>query len=265
MTRILLALVLWVTGLTAAADTLRLAVTTSFENSGLAGVLIPAFEAASGDDVQVIVVGTGRALKLGEAGDVDAVLTHAPEAEGAAVAAGHYTKRREVMYNDFVLLGPSDDPAAIAGAAGAAEALTRIAEERALFASRGDESGTHKAELKLWEAAGIDPREASGRWYRETGSGMGATLNTGVALGAYILSDRASWLTFGNQRDHTILFEGDPALFNQYAFLPVSPDRHPQTATEAVQRLEDWLTGPAQAIIAEYRLMDQPLFIPNAE
>lgn len=242
-------------------DVLRLAVTTSFDNSGLSEVLIPAYEATTGDDVQLIVVGTGRALGLGAAGDVDAVLTHAPEAEAAAVAEGHFLRRTEVMYNDFVLIGPANDPAAISAAATAQDALSRIAASGDIFVSRGDESGTHKAEQRLWAE---DPRAASGRWYRETGSGMGATLNTAVAMGAYALSDRASWLTFGNQREHTILFAGDPALFNQYAFLIVPPERHPQVASAAAERFEAWLTGAGQAIIGSYTLAGQALFVPNA-
>lgn len=242
----------------AGADELRLAVTTSFENSGLAAVLIPAYEEASGDVVRVIVTGTGRALSLGAARDVDAVLTHAPAAEARAIEAGDFLRRREFMYNDFVLLGPQNDPANVTSTASAADALARIAAIQARFASRGDDSGTHKAELALWDASGEDPSAASGRWYREIGNGMGATLNAAVAMDAYVLSDRASWLTFGNTRDHQILFEGDPALFNQYAFLPVED-------TPATLRLEAWLTGPGQDVIATYTLAGQQLFIPNAQ
>ncbi|MEM1233328.1 MAG: substrate-binding domain-containing protein [Pseudomonadota bacterium] len=253
------AFLLWcLLALPASAEEIRLAVTTSFENSGLAAVLIPAYEAASGDAVRVVVVGTGRALSLGAAGDVDAVLTHAPEAEEAAVAAGHFTHRREIMSNDFVLIGPRNDPAAIGIAPTAAAALAFIAQAEARFASRADESGTHKAELRLWGAAGIDPDAASGRWYREMGTGMGATLNAAVAMDAYVLSDRASWLTFGNQRSHRILFAGDPALFNQYAFLPVKD-------APATQRLEAWLTGRGQQVIADYTLEGVTLFTPNAK
>ncbi|MEL6701193.1 MAG: substrate-binding domain-containing protein [Pseudomonadota bacterium] len=247
------------------ADTIRLAVTTSFENSGLSDVLLPVARDATGDSYQLIVVGTGKALRLGAAGDVDAVLVHAPDAERAAVKAGHFTHRREIMFNDFVLVGPRDDPAGIARAAGAADALTRISAQNALFASRGDESGTHKAELALWEVAGIDVAAASPRWYRATGAGMGATLNAAVAMGAYALSDRASWLTFGNPGNHALLFEGDTALFNQYALLPVDPARHPHVAAEAVARFEAWLTGPVgQGVINDYRLAGQPLFTANA-
>lgn len=252
-------LLLWLClALPATADELRLAVTTSFENSGLADVLIPAYEAASGDEVRVIVVGTGRALSLGAAGDVDAVLTHAPKAEAQAVADGHFLRRTEIMYNDFVLLGPAVDPAVIASAGTAAEALARIADTQSVFTSRGDDSGTHKAELALWATAERDPSEASGRWYREIGNGMGATLNAAVAMDAYVMSDRASWLTFGNRGTHAILFEGDPALFNQYAFLPAE-------ATSAAERLENWLTGPGQEVIASFSLEGQQLFVPNAD
>ncbi|MCH2075261.1 MAG: substrate-binding domain-containing protein [Rhodobacteraceae bacterium] len=252
-------LLLWLClALPASADEFRLAVTTSFENSGLAGELIPAYEAASGDEVRLIVVGTGRALSLGAAGDVDAVLTHAPAAEDKAVEDGDFLRRTEVMYNDFVLLGPADDPAMARSAATAADALARIADAAALFTSRGDDSGTHKAELALWATADRDPGAASGRWYREIGNGMGATLNAAVAMDAYVLSDRASWLTFGNRRDHAILFEGDSALFNQYSFLPTEE-------TPATQRFEAWLTGPGQEVIGAYALEGQKLFIPNAQ
>ncbi|MEL7300511.1 MAG: substrate-binding domain-containing protein [Pseudomonadota bacterium] len=261
MIRALLVIGLVMQGASLAADTLRLAVTTSFENSGLAAVLIPAYEAATGDTVDLVVAGTGRALRLGAAGDVDAALTHAPEAEAAAVASGAYRYRREVMFNDFVILGVANDPAGAARAATAAEALGRIAEGEARFVSRGDESGTHKAELALWAETGVDVAVASGRWYLETGTGMGATLNIAVALGAYTLSDRASWLTFGNKRDMGIVFEGDPALFNQYALLPATRTGQP----EAVARFEAWLTGPGQAVIASYRLGGEALFTPNAE
>ncbi|MEM8591788.1 MAG: substrate-binding domain-containing protein [Pseudomonadota bacterium] len=259
------AILLWLAlACSAQAEEMRLAVTTSFENSGLAEVLIPAYEAASGDNVRVVVVGTGRALSLGEAGDVDAVLTHAPGAEEAAVAAGHFSHRREIMYNDFVLLGPKGDPAGIRNATSASDALHSIAAAQAIFASRGDQSGTHKAELAIWESAGIDPSSASGRWYRETGTGMGSTLNTAVVMGAYVLSDRASWLTFGNRRDHEIVFEGDAALWNQYAFLPVDPKRHGFVANDAAMRMEAWLAGPGQAVIAAYTLNGRSLFVPNA-
>jgi tungstate transport system substrate-binding protein len=247
----------------AAAETVRLAVTTSFDNSGLADILLPEIAADTGIEVEMLVVGTGQALRLGEAGDVDAVLVHARAAEEAFVAAGHGTHRREIMYNDFVLVGPADDPAGLGEAGSAADALARVAEARAPFVSRGDDSGTHKAEMALWDAAGVAPEPP---WYRATGSGMGAALNTAVGMGAYILSDRASWLNFGNAEGMAIAFEGDPMLFNQYAFLPVDPEPHPHVAHDAVMRLEAWLTGArGQALIDGYCVAGERLFTGNAD
>ncbi|MEM7491050.1 MAG: substrate-binding domain-containing protein [Pseudomonadota bacterium] len=248
--------------LAALAEDLRMAVTTSFNNSGLADVLIPEVEADTGIILQLLVVGTGQALRLGAAGDVDAVLVHSKAAEEAFVADGSGTHRREIMYNDFVVVGPADDPAGIAGAATAAEALTRIAEAEAPFVSRGDDSGTHKAELRLWESSGIEP---DGAWYRPVGAGMGAALNTAAGMGAYVLSDRASWLNFGNRDGMVIGFEGDPVLFNQYAYLPVNPERHPHVNADAAARFEDWLTsGRAAELIDGYRVAGERLFTFNA-
>ncbi len=248
----------------AGAETIRMAVTSSFHNSGLADVLLPEIKADLGLEVQLLVVGTGQALKLGEQGDVDAILVHSRAAEEAFVAAGFGTHRREIMYNDFVLVGPREDPAGIASAQSAAEALARIAAAGALFVSRGDESGTHKKERALWQAAGIDPATA-GPWYREAGAGMGATLNTAAGMNAYTLSDRASWLNFGNKGDLALLYAGDPALFNQYAFLPVNPARHPHVRADLVARLEDWLTSArARELIDGYRIGGEQLFTFNA-
>ena len=248
----------------ARAEPLRLAVTTSFQNSGLADLLLPEIKADTGIDVQLIVVGTGQALRLGAAGDVDAVLVHARAAEEAFLEAGHGTHRREIMYNDFVLIGPKDDPAGIAGAETAAEALVRIAAARAPFVSRGDDSGTHKKELALWQAAGVG--EPQGGWYRPVGAGMGATLNIASAMGAYVMADRASWLNFGNKGDLKLLYSGDPALFNQYAFIPISPDRHPHVKSDLNMVLEGWLTGArAKALIDGYRINRQKLFTFNAD
>ncbi len=244
------------------AGTLRMAVTTSFQNSGLADVLLPEIKADTGIDVQLIVVGTGQALRLGAAGDVDAVLVHARTAEEEFIADGHGTHRREIMYNDFVLIGPSDDPAGISDSASATDALQRIAAAQAPFVSRGDDSGTHKKELTLWKAAGIDPE---GSWYRPIGAGMGAALNTASAMNAYVMSDRASWLNFGNKGGLELLFAGDPALFNQYAFIPVNPQKHPQVRNDLAQRLEAWLTGArARALIDGYRIGGEKLFTFNA-
>ncbi len=248
----------------AMADSLRMAVTTSFHNSGLADVLLPEIAADLGLEVQLLVVGTGQALRLGRAGDVDAVLVHSRAAEERFVAEGHGTHRREIMFNDFVLVGPAADPAGIRGLTDTAEALKKIAASQTPFASRGDDSGTHRRELSLWQAAGIDV-EAAGGWYRATGSGMGATLNTGVGMGAVILTDRASWLNFGNTSDYAILVEGDPALFNQYAFLPVNPARHPHVEADLATRLEAWLASEkGQALIGAYQIAGQRLFTPNA-
>ncbi len=260
---IALALALLLPPVTARAEILRLACTTSFENSGLAEVLLPAIARDTGIDVQLVVVGTGQALALGAAGDVDAVLVHARAAEEAFVAAGHATHRREIMHNDFVIAGPEGDPAGAGGAADAAGALARIAGAEAPFVSRGDDSGTHKAELALWDAAGIAP---DGGWYRPVGAGMGAALNTAAGMGAYVLSDRASWLAFGNREGMAIAFEGDPALFNQYAYLPVDAARHPSVNADAAARLEAWLTSAAaQALIDGHRVMSERVFTFNAE
>ena len=246
-----------------AQDTLRMAVTTSFHNSGLADVLLPVIAEETGIEVQLLVVGTGQALKLGQAGDVDAILVHSRAAEEAFVAEGYGTHRREIMYNDFVLIGPGADPAGVAGATTAREGLQAIAAVEAPFVSRGDDSGTHKKELTLWQDAGVEP---TGAWYKAVGAGMGAALNTGVGLDAYILSDRASWLNFGNKGAHRILFEGDPVLFNQYAYLPVSPARHGHVKAELAMKLETWLTSERAAeLINNYKIDGEPLFVFNAK
>ena len=247
----------------ASAETIRMSVTTSFANSGLAEVLLPEIEKGLGLTVELLVVGTGQALKLGETGDVDAVLVHSRPAEEAFVAAGFGTHRRAIMYNDFVFVGPSSDPAGVIGDASAVEALQDIASSQSAFVSRGDDSGTHKMELGLWKTAGIAPE---GSWYNAVGQGMGAALNTASGMDAYILADRASWLNFGNKGDLTIVFEGDPVLFNQYAFIPVNPALHPHVNAEAVDALEAWLTGDhAKALIEGYTIDGQKLFVFNAK
>ena len=244
------------------AEELKLAVTTSFHNSGLSDILLPVIAEDTGIEVQLIVVGTGQAIRLGEAGDVDAILVHSRAAEDAFVDKGFGTHRREIMYNDFVVIGPDSDPAGVANATNASEALQAIAGAAAPFASRGDDSGTHKLEQSLWVGASVTP---AGDWYRELGSGMGATLNTAAGMGAYVLSDRASWLNFGNKDGLKILFEGDPVLFNQYAFLPVNPAMHPHVKADLVIALEDWLVSEkAQAIIGAYEIAGEKLFTPNA-
>lgn len=264
MTRLLAACLAVLTLHTAAwADEMRMAVTTSFHNSGLAEVLLPKIEVDTGIVVQLLVVGTGQALRLGEAGDVDAILVHAKSAEEAFVAAGHATHRTEIMYNDFVIIGPSDDSAGIKAADNAATALMQIAQAEAAFVSRGDDSGTHKKELSLWQAAGVSPE---GAWYNAVGAGMGAALNTASGLNAYIVSDRASWLNFGNKGDLALLFAGDPVLFNQYAYLPVNPEKHGHVKAELAAKLEAWLVSErARDLIDGYRLEGEQLFTFNAK
>lgn len=252
-------------GLTTAswAEDMKMAVTTSFHNSGLADILLPAIAEDTGIDVQLLVVGTGQALRLGAAGDVDAVLVHARAAEEKFVAEGHGTHRREIMYNDFVIIGPKDDPASVTDAETAAAALAAISDNQAAFVSRGDDSGTHKKELSLWEGAGVSPE---GDWYNAVGAGMGAALNTAAGMNAYIMSDRASWLNFGNKAGLEILLEGDPVLFNQYAYLPVNPEGRPHIKVELSAKLEDWLASErAENLINGYRLAGEQLFTFNAQ
>ncbi len=247
----------------AGAEELKMAVTTSFANSGLAEVLLPEIQKDTGIEVQLLVVGTGQALKLGEAGDVDAVLVHAKAAEEAFVEAGNATHRREIMYNDFVVVGPAGDPAGAKAAASASEAFALIEEAQAPFVSRGDDSGTHKAELKIWASAGIEP---AGDWYKAVGQGMGAALNTAAGMDAYIFADRASWLNFDNKAGLDLLFQGDPALFNQYAYLPVNPEKHAHVKADAAKALEDWLVSDkAKGLIEGYQIGGQQLFHFNAE
>jgi tungstate transport system substrate-binding protein len=245
------------------AEEMRVAVTTSFANSGLDKVLLPIIQADMDLTVQLLIVGTGQALKLGEQGDVDAVLVHSRAAEEAFLAAGHGTHRREIMYNDFVIVGPSSDPANIHLAAQTSHALTNIANIEADFVSRGDDSGTHKMELALWKNASIVPY---GAWYNAVGQGMGASLNAAAGMNAYILSDRASWLNFGNKQDLAITFEGDSLLINQYAFIPVNPTHHPHVNNNAAMALESWLTVPkAKNLIDGYKIDGHRLFVFNAQ
>ncbi|WP_212525542.1 substrate-binding domain-containing protein [Actibacterium sp. MT2.3-13A] len=247
----------------AQAEEMKMSVTTSFANSGLAEVLLPEIEKDTGITVQLLVVGTGQALKLGAEGDVDAVLVHAKAAEEKWLAEGNGTHRREIMYNDFIFVGPSDDPAGAAKADKATGALQAIAAAQAPFVSRGDDSGTHKMELSLWKAAGIEPQ---GDWYRAVGQGMGAALNTASGMNAYIMSDRASWLKFANKGDLKLVFEGDPVLFNQYAFLPVNPAKHPHVKNDLANKLEAWLVSDrAKALIDGYMLNGEKLFTFNAK
>ncbi len=250
-------------GQLAQADSIKLAVTTSFHNSGLSDVLLPEIKRDLDLDVKLLVVGTGQALRLGKAGDVDAILVHSRGAEEAFLAGGFGTHRREIMFNDFVLIGPSADPAGIASAATAQEALQRISEAQASFVSRGDDSGTHKKEMSLWRDVGDVSRKG---WYRAAGAGMGASLNTASGMNAYIMADRASWLKFGNKGDLAMLFSGDPVLFNQYAYLPVNPDLHPHVKEDLALKLEEWLVGArAEKLISEYKVNGEVLFTFNAK
>ena len=239
--------------------------TTSTANSGLYDHILPGFTEQSGIDVHVVAVGTGQAIRNALNCDGDVLLVHAKPAEEAFVESAGGVARFDLMYNDFVLLGPKADPAGVAGLQDIAKAFARIAKAQARFASRADNSGTHMKERGLWDVSGVDPMSGSGSWYLETGSGMGATMNAGIAMDAYILSDRATWLSFGNRGDHAILVEGDPALFNQYGVIAVNPAKCPQVNASGAERFVDWLlSSEGQASIAEYRVDGEQLFFPNA-
>ena len=250
----------------ALAGEIKFAVTTSFENSGLSDALLPEIRKDIDLEVQLIVVGTGQALKLGRAGDVDAILVHSSAAEEQFIAEGYGMHRREIMYNDFVLVGPSNDPAGVAGSNTAAQALSSIAAAKSKFVSRGDDSGTHRAEIARWKSADLNPEEFDADWYRAVGAGMGASLNAASAMNAYILSDRASWLKFKNKGELKLLFSGDPLPFNQYAYLQTNPAKHPHVKSELANALEIWLTSDkGQQLIGAYTIDGQTLFIPNAK
>ncbi len=240
--------------------------TTSTQNSGLLDYILPGFEAETGIDVRVVAVGTGQAIRNAVNGDGDVLLVHSKPAEEQFVADGWGVERFDVMYNDFVLVGPKQDPAGVKGGKDIVSALAEIAATEVPFASRGDDSGTHKAEMANWALADVDHTVASGDWYRETGSGMGATLNIANGMNAYALTDRATWQSFGNRGDLEIMVEGDPRLFNQYGVILVNPEKHPRVRAAAGQRFIDWLIGPdGQAAIASYRLDGEQLFFPNAQ
>ena len=245
---------------------ITVASTTSTEQSGLFGHILPIFTRDTGIAVRVVALGTGQALDVGRRGDADVVFVHDRAAEERFVAEGFGGPRRHVMFNDFVITGPAADPARIAGLGDTAEALRRIAAARAPFISRGDRSGTHAAELRLWQLAGVDPATGRGQWYREVGQGMGPALNTAAAQGAYILADRGTWLSFRNRQDQRILIEGDSRLFNQYGVMLVNAQRHPHVKAADGQRFIDWLLSAAgQAAIASYRINGEQLFFPNAD
>ncbi len=240
--------------------------TTSTEQSGLFATLLPAFEKETGIKVRVVALGTGQALDLARRGDADVVFVHDTVAEEKFVAEGFGVKRMPVMYNDFVLVGPKSDPAKVAGSKDILDALRKVAAAEAPFASRGDKSGTHAAELRYWKAAGVDLDAKKGAWYRDTGSGMGPTLNTASAMNAYVLTDRGTWLAFKNRGDLAVLVEGDRRLFNQYGVMLVNPAKHPQVKKDLGQAFVDWVVSPSgQAAIASYKIGGEQLFFPNAK
>jgi tungstate transport system substrate-binding protein len=261
---VLLTLVAWPAA--AAERFITVASTTSTENSGLFGFILPKFRQATGIEVRVVAVGTGQAIKNAERGDADVLFVHHQPSEEQFVAQGFGVKRYDVMYNDYVLPGPQADPAGVKGTRDAVAALARIAAAAAPFVSRGDDSGTHKLELSLWEAAGIDVKKASVAWYREAGAGMGATLNTASALDGYTISDRATWISFKNKGKLAILVEGDPRLFNQYGVILANPAKHGHVKASDGQAFIDWLVSDAgQKAIADFRVEGQHLFFPNAK
>jgi tungstate transport system substrate-binding protein len=244
---------------------ITVASTTSTEQSGLFGYLLPIYEQQTSVKVRVVALGTGQALDVARRGDADVVFVHARAAEEKFLAEGHGVKRYPVMYNDFVLIGPKSDPAKVGGGKDIVFALKKLEAAKAPFVSRGDRSGTHMAELDLWKASGIDIDKVKGAWYRDTGQGMGPALNTAASMGAYILSDRGTWLAFKNRGDLAILVEGDKRLFNQYGVMLVNPDKHPNVKKELGQQFIEWITSPAgQKAIADYRISGEQLFYPDA-
>jgi tungstate transport system substrate-binding protein len=262
-----LALVLFAVALPATAQErfITVASTTSTEQSGLFGYLLPIYERQTGVKVRVVALGTGQALDVARRGDADGVFVHARAAEEKFLAEGQGVKRFPVMYNDFVLIGPKSDPAKVGGGKDIVVALKKIEAAQAPFVSRGDRSGTHMAELELWKVSGIDIGKAKGPWYRDTGQGMGPALNTAASMGAYVLADRGTWLAFKNRADLAILVEGDKRLFNQYGVMLVNPEKHPSVKKGLGQQFIDWLVSPAgQKAIADYKIDGEQLFYPNA-
>jgi tungstate transport system substrate-binding protein len=259
-------IVSWCCGPVLAQDrTITVASTTSTEQSGLFGYLLPRFTETTGIGVKVVAVGTGQALDIGRRGDADVVFVHDRPAEEKFLAEGFATRRYDVMYNDFVIVGPKDDPAHVAGGKDVTEALRKIAAAKAPFISRGDHSGTHEAELRLWKAAGIDVGAAKGDWYREIGQGMGPALNMASSSNAYLLSDRGTWLSFKNRGELAILTEGDKRLFNQYGVMLVNPAKHPTVKAKDGQAFIDWLiSAKGQETIAGYKVGGEQLFFGDA-
>lgn len=245
---------------------ITIASTTSTEQSGLFKFLLPVFEKKSGIQARVVALGTGQALDMARRGDADVVFVHDKAAEEKFLADGFGVQRYEVMYNDFVLVGPKSDAIKVAGGKDIVAAYKKIAENKAPFASRGDKSGTHAAELRLWAASGVDPQSGKGAWYRETGSGMGPTLNTASAMNAYVFTDRGTWLAFKNRGDLAIVVEGDQRLFNQYGVMLVNPAKHPHVKKDLGQGFIDWLiSAEGQKTIAGYKIGSDQLFFPSAK
>ena len=245
---------------------ITVASTTSTEESGLFGYLLPSFTKETGIEVRVVAVGTGQALKIGEQGDCDVVFVHDRPAELAFVEQGFGIDRHEVMYNDFILVGSKADPAHVDGSKDIVASLRKIADAKSPFVARGDDSGTSKAEMRLWKEAGIDPKTVRGGWYRDTGSGMGQTLNTAAAMDGYTLSDRGTWLSFRNKQNLTIVVEGDRRLFNQYGVMLVNPAKYPHVKKDLGLKFIDWLTSATgQRAIADYKIDGAQLFFPDAQ
>jgi len=244
---------------------ITVASTTSTEQSGMFKHLLPIFQKKTGIEVRVVALGTGQALDMARRGDADVVFVHATAAEEKFIAEGHGVKRLPVMYNDFVLVGPKSDPAKVAGGKDIVEALRKIQAQAAPFVSRGDRSGTHMAELALWKVAGIDIAKDKGPWYRDTGQGMGPALNTASSMNGYILTDRATWISFKNRGDLTIVVEGDKRLFNQYGVILVNPAKHSHVKKDLGQAFIDWVvSSDGQKAIADYKIGGEQLFFPNA-
>ena len=240
--------------------------TTSTENSGLYSFVLPRFSEQTGIEVRVVAVGTGQALHIAQNGDADVLLVHHRPSEDQFISQGYGVTRYDLMYNDYILVGPRDDPASVLSAANVIGAVQRIATNKSLFISRGDDSGTHKKELELWNQSGIDTTKAGNGWYQETGRGMGGTLNMASALDAYTLSDRATWLKFGNKGRLDILFQSDPPLFNPYGIILVNPEKHPHIKARDGQTFIEWMLSEAgQTLIADYRILGQQAFFPTAK
>jgi len=262
---LLAATALWATSVLAEDRYIVVSSTTSTENSGLFKYLLPMFRQKAGIQVRVVAQGTGQALDMGKRGDCDVVFVHDRTVELRLVKDGYFVDRHDVMYNDFVIVGPKSDPAKIAGTKDVSAALQKIVAARAPFASRGDRSGTHSAERRLWKAAGVDLAKHKGDWYRETGSGMGATLNTAAGMNAYTLTDRGTWLSFRNRQDLMIVVEGDQHLFNQYGVMLVNPAKHAHVKQTDGRAFIDWLvSAEGQQAIGAYQIGGEPLFFPNA-